>query len=185
MLRIRDVHPGFEFFPYRIPDRHQRFKYFNQKKMFLSSRKYYPGCSSRILIFYPSQIPDPGVKKAPDPGSATLIKRGGSTYRLWSGSGCCLSCQSCSRCCWSWSCCCWSCSASSSSWQPPCPWRRGAPSSSRPRYCCCCCYCCRGWNSWSAFFWSRFRFSVHEFCLFFAKFFREVFYLENYFSNIF
>jgi hypothetical protein len=33
--------------------------------MFLSSRKYDPGCSSRIriLIFYPSQIPDPGVKK--------------------------------------------------------------------------------------------------------------------------
>ncbi len=24
------------------------------------------------LDFYPSQIPDPGVKKAPDPGSATL-----------------------------------------------------------------------------------------------------------------
>jgi hypothetical protein len=42
--------------------------------VFLSSRKYDPGCSSRIriLIFYPSRIPDPGVKKAPDPGSATL-----------------------------------------------------------------------------------------------------------------
>ncbi len=49
--------------------------------MFLSSQKHDPGCSSRIpiriLIFYPSQIPDPGVKKAPDlgSGSATLIKR--------------------------------------------------------------------------------------------------------------
>ncbi len=34
------------------------------KKWFLSSRKYDPGCSSRIrvLIFYPSRIPDPGVK---------------------------------------------------------------------------------------------------------------------------
>ena len=33
----------------------------------------------RILIFYPSQIPDSGVKKAPDPGSgsATLIVRKG------------------------------------------------------------------------------------------------------------
>ncbi len=33
--------------------------------MFLSSRKYDPGCSSRmrILIFYPSQIPDPGGQK--------------------------------------------------------------------------------------------------------------------------
>ncbi len=31
-------------------------------------------CSSqiRILIFYPSQIPDPGVEKKPVPGSATL-----------------------------------------------------------------------------------------------------------------
>ena len=26
-----------------------------------------------ILIFYPSRIPDPGIKKAPDPGSGTLI----------------------------------------------------------------------------------------------------------------
>jgi hypothetical protein len=46
-------------------------------KIFLSSRKYDPGCSSRIriLIFYPSLIPDQGVKKAPDPGfgSATLV----------------------------------------------------------------------------------------------------------------
>jgi hypothetical protein len=50
------------------------------KKWFLSSRKYDPGCSSRIrmLTFYPSRNPDPGVKKAPDPGSgsATLIHNG-------------------------------------------------------------------------------------------------------------
>jgi hypothetical protein len=58
----------------------KEFKYFNQKntkKWVLSSRKYDPGCSSRIrmLTFYPSRIPDPGVKKAPDPGSgsATLL----------------------------------------------------------------------------------------------------------------
>ncbi len=45
----------------------------------LSSRKYDTGCSSqiriRILFFlYPSRIPEPGVKKAPDPvsRSATL-----------------------------------------------------------------------------------------------------------------
>jgi hypothetical protein len=25
------------------------------------------------LIFYPSRIPDPGIKKAPDPGFATLL----------------------------------------------------------------------------------------------------------------
>jgi hypothetical protein len=39
--------------------------------MVLSSRKYDPGCSSRIRILtftHPgSRIPDPGVKKAPDP----------------------------------------------------------------------------------------------------------------------
>jgi hypothetical protein len=34
--------------------------------MFLSSLKYDPG------FFYPSRIPDSGVKKAPDLGSATL-----------------------------------------------------------------------------------------------------------------
>jgi hypothetical protein len=47
---------------------------FNPEKRFKALKKYDPGCSSRILIFYPSRIPDPGVKKAPDPGSgfATL-----------------------------------------------------------------------------------------------------------------
>ena len=47
----------------------------NLKKLFPSSRKYDELSSRiRILIFYPSRIPDPGVKKAPDPGtgSATL-----------------------------------------------------------------------------------------------------------------
>ncbi len=33
----------------------------------------HPGSRIRILTFYPSRIPDPGVKKAPDPGSGTLI----------------------------------------------------------------------------------------------------------------
>jgi hypothetical protein len=70
-------HPGSEFFPPRIPIK--EFKYFNRKKLFISSRKYDPGCSSRIririLTCYTSRIPDPGVKKTPDPGSgsATLI----------------------------------------------------------------------------------------------------------------
>ena len=71
--------PGSDFFPSRIPDpnclhpgsriRIKELKYFNPKKWFLSFRKYDPGCSSRIpdpdadfLL-----IPDPGVKKAPDP----------------------------------------------------------------------------------------------------------------------
>jgi hypothetical protein len=47
----------------------KEFKYFNPKKWFLSTQKYDPGFSSQIqiLIFYPSRILDPGVKKAPDP----------------------------------------------------------------------------------------------------------------------
>jgi hypothetical protein len=56
--------PESDFFPFRIPDpncfhlgsriRVKEFKYFNPKKWFLSSRKYDPGCSSRI--------PVPGVR---------------------------------------------------------------------------------------------------------------------------
>jgi hypothetical protein len=63
-------HPGSRI-------RIKEFKYFNQKKWFLSSRKYDLGCSFRIPDPDPDflPIPDPGVKKAPDPGSgsATLI----------------------------------------------------------------------------------------------------------------
>jgi hypothetical protein len=103
--------PGSDFFPSRIPDPNclhpgsriliKEFKYFNPKKgkkWFLSSKKYDPGCSSRIpdpdADFLPSRIPDPGVKKAPNPGSATLNKRerkyenqccGSVTF--WYGSG--------------------------------------------------------------------------------------------------
>jgi hypothetical protein len=85
--RIRDVYPGSELSPSLIQDPGSRilikeFKYFNPKKAkkwVLSSKKYDPGCSSRIpdpdAEFLPSRIPDPGVKKAPNPGSgsATLI----------------------------------------------------------------------------------------------------------------
>jgi hypothetical protein len=45
----------------------------NLSILFPSSRKYDPGCSSRILIFYPSRIPDPGVKKPPDPDSQHCV----------------------------------------------------------------------------------------------------------------
>jgi hypothetical protein len=87
--------PGSEFFPFWIPDpgpdffpswildpgsASKEFQYFNQKKWFLSSQKYDPGFPSRIRILDPdpdflpipdldpvSQIPNPGVKKAPEP----------------------------------------------------------------------------------------------------------------------
>jgi hypothetical protein len=71
VLRIWDIYPGSDFFPSRI--RIKEFKYFNPKKWFLSSRKYDPGCSSQIpdLDADLLTIPDPGVKKAPDPGSGS------------------------------------------------------------------------------------------------------------------
>jgi hypothetical protein len=73
VLRIRDVYPGSDFFqcrirlfsipnpgselfPSRVPDRHQKI-------VFYSSRKYDPGCSSRI------PDPDPDFFPIPDPGS--------------------------------------------------------------------------------------------------------------------
>ncbi len=56
--------PGSEYFPSRIPDPHphQRIWIF---------WKY--GSGSRFFIHPRSRIPDPGIRKAPDPGSATLI----------------------------------------------------------------------------------------------------------------
>ncbi len=53
MLRIRDVYPGSDFFHPGSRIRIEEYKYFNPKNCFLSSRNYDPGCSSRILIFYP------------------------------------------------------------------------------------------------------------------------------------
>jgi hypothetical protein len=98
VLRIRDVYrgsgmfipdPGSRFFPSRIPDpnrfhpgsriRIKEFKHFNQKNSFQALgnmiRVVHPGFRIRILTFYPPRIPDPEVKKAPDPGSksATLV----------------------------------------------------------------------------------------------------------------
>jgi len=68
--------PDPHFFHPGSCSRIKEFKYFNPKKWFLTSRKYDPCCSSRIriLTFYTSRIPDPGVKKASDTGSesATL-----------------------------------------------------------------------------------------------------------------
>jgi hypothetical protein len=67
--------PNFFHHGYRI--RIKEFKYFNTKKWFLSSRKYDPGCSSRIriLICYPSRIQDPGGQKGT--GSRIRIRNTG------------------------------------------------------------------------------------------------------------
>jgi hypothetical protein len=51
----------------------KEFKYFEPTKIVSKlSGKYDPECSSRMpdpdLDFYPSRIPDPGAKKALDPG---------------------------------------------------------------------------------------------------------------------
>jgi hypothetical protein len=54
-------HPGSDFFPSRIGIK--ELKYFNPKKWFIISRKYDPGCFSRI------RIPDPDFLLIPDPGS--------------------------------------------------------------------------------------------------------------------
>jgi hypothetical protein len=94
--------PGSHFFPSRIPDPNclhpgsriliKEFKYFTPKKpkkWFLSSKKKYdPGCSSRIpdpdADFLPSRIPDPGVKKAPNPGSWIRIRNTAATSMILS-----------------------------------------------------------------------------------------------------
>jgi hypothetical protein len=90
VLRIRHVYPGsrisdprarIRIFPSRvkkIPDPHQVF--LTPKKLFLSSRKY-DSSRIRILIFLP--IPDPGVIKAPDPGSGSSTLEKSVKINLW------------------------------------------------------------------------------------------------------
>jgi hypothetical protein len=41
------------------------------------------GSRTQLLIFYPSRIPDAGVKKAPNPGSATLQNKKTVHYLLF------------------------------------------------------------------------------------------------------
>ncbi len=83
VLWIRDVYTGSRIRLFSILDpgyriRIKEFKYFHPKKWFLSFWKYETGFSFRILTFYPSRIPDPGVKKAPDPGSGSATLEGGT-----------------------------------------------------------------------------------------------------------
>ncbi len=78
VLRIRDVYPWSGFFPSRIqicptriPDPHQSILTENTVS---SLSEIWTGLSSPDLDpdFVP--IPDPGIKKAQDPGSATLVE---------------------------------------------------------------------------------------------------------------
>ncbi len=85
MLRIRDVYPGSDFFPSRIrifsfPDPHIFLPGSASKNLSILTLKsisklleIWSGLF--FLFFYPSRILDPGVKKAPYPGSgsATLF----------------------------------------------------------------------------------------------------------------
>ncbi len=90
--------PVSDFFPSRIPDpnclhpgsriRIKEFKYFNpkkNKKKFLSSRKYDPGCSSRIpdpdAEFLP--IPDPGSRGQKGTGSRIRIRNTGKNLCIY------------------------------------------------------------------------------------------------------
>ncbi len=86
-------HPWIRIRIFPIPDPGSASKnvsILNPKKLFPSPRKYDPGCSPRIrnLISYPFRITDPGVKKAPNPGSATLrIRTVNCKKRLYNSIG--------------------------------------------------------------------------------------------------
>ncbi len=95
MLRIRDVYPGSRIRLFSIPDPNclnpgsliliKEFKYLIHKKnqkMVSKLQKIWsglfipdPGSGCWLSTHPGSRIPDPGVIKAPDPGSATLFKR--------------------------------------------------------------------------------------------------------------
>ncbi len=87
MLRIRDVYPGSKFFHAGSASKNLSITRVKPKKLFLSSRKYDPSCSSPIRIFYTSRIY--GVKKAPgsrirNTGKTTGKRHGPlPVYILW------------------------------------------------------------------------------------------------------
>ncbi len=115
VLRIPDVYPVSKFFPSRVPDpnffhpgseffpsririfpsriRIQKFKYFNRRKWFLSSRKYDPGCSSRIriLTFCPSL--DSGSRGQKDTGSRIRIRNTAAHLNFFTHSLCTMLCR--------------------------------------------------------------------------------------------
>jgi hypothetical protein len=78
LLRIQDVYPGSRIWIriFSIPDTGYASKNFNSKNFFLNSRKYDPGCLSRIrsLIFLPiPRIQELKRNRIPDPDLRTLV----------------------------------------------------------------------------------------------------------------
>ncbi len=77
VLRIRDVYPGSEFFPSRIPDPNFFHPGTASKNLIIIAQKNcFQALGNRIRTVHPgswffiypgSRIPDPGIKKAPDP----------------------------------------------------------------------------------------------------------------------
>ncbi len=89
--------PESEVFPSRIHI--SELKYFNPNIVFKLS-EYDPICLSRIpiLIFYPSRIPYPGVKKAPDPRIRIRNAAAVPNWLFWLPQGWATS----TRCCVGW-----------------------------------------------------------------------------------
>jgi hypothetical protein len=95
VLQIRDVYPGSDLFPSRIPDLNfshpgsriyiKEFKYFNPQNCFLSSRKYDPG------LFIPGSRGQKGTGSATlprwkffsQPASFMLINYFASSFAIW------------------------------------------------------------------------------------------------------
>ncbi len=76
--RMFILDPRSEFFPSRIPDPHQRIKYFSPKNGFQTFgnmiRVVYPGSGYRIRIFYPSRIQGSKRHRIPDPDTQQWFK---------------------------------------------------------------------------------------------------------------
>jgi hypothetical protein len=72
--------PGSEQSQSRIPDPHQKILCFNPKKGFLSSRKYDPGCSSRIRMLTSTHPGSRGQK-----GTGSRIRIRNTDSKVYSG----------------------------------------------------------------------------------------------------
>ncbi len=75
MLKIRDVYPGSRIRIFSSPDPGSTSKSILTQKIDTKLSEILSGLFVHPAPdFYQSQIPDPGVKKAPDPGSGSATK---------------------------------------------------------------------------------------------------------------